>query len=150
MTPDEGNAVMSQGDIDAMISSATDIGSETPAPAQDQAAEPAAAATAEPAAPAASPDGAALTDVIERLAKLEAAISKLKKDGGGQDPALAKQVKALSAQVGEIAQHLPNTLGYGVRASFQCASCTAQGQVAAHVFCTQCGTETALGWWPQT
>lgn len=149
MTPDDGNAVMSQSDIDAMISSATDIGSETPAPAQVAPEEPAAAAPAEPAAPAAG-DGAALTDVIERLAKLEAAVSKLKKDGGGQGPALAKNVKALGVQLDEIAQHLPNTLGYGVRASFQCASCTAQGLVAARVFCTHCGTETALGWWAQT
>ena len=73
--------------------------------------------------------------------------------GGGQLQAqvnaLAQQLEALNSRMNEILEHLPNTLGYGARQTCQCGSCSAQGFVAARVFCTHCGTDTAIGWWPQ-
>ncbi len=135
---------MSQGDIDALVSSSTDIGGESPAAAPAAAAAPDVAQSA----PAASkPDDAGLADVVQRLSKLEAAVSKLGQEGGGQ--ALAQELKTVSARVEEIVQQLPNTLGYGLRSTFQCSSCGTQGLVAARILCTQCNTDTYAGWWPQ-
>jgi hypothetical protein len=151
VSPDE-NAVLSQGDIDALVSSSTEIGGETPASSQPQPAEPAPAAAPSGAqsAPAASqPNGSGLADVVQRLSKLEAAVSKMGQEGGGGQ-ALAQELKTLSARVEEILQHLPNTLGYGLRSTFQCSSCGTQGLVAARILCTQCNTDTYAGWWPQT
>ena len=54
-----------------------------------------------------------------------------------------------SVRLEELIQYLPNTLGYGVRASFVCGSCETQGLVGSRVTCTQCGTETWVGWWPE-
>ncbi len=143
MSPDEGNAVLSQSDIDGLMSSTSEIGGET---AESSTSPPPAAAPASEPAPAANGDG--LADVTARLAKLEAAVAKLSKGGGGADPALAKQVKELSKHMNEVLQNLPNTLGYGVHQTFKCPACSAQGTVAAHVMCTTCGGETAIGWWP--
>ena len=143
MSPDEENAVLSQDDIDGLVSSSTEIGGETAASSPPAAPEAAAGA----AAPAG--DGAGLGALTERLARLEAAVAKLTKDGGaGGSQELAQQVQALTKRVNDIFQHLPNTLGYGVHETFQCPACSAKGTVAAHVMCTQCGGETAIGWWP--
>ncbi len=142
MTADGENAVLTQADIDAMISDSP------PPPA------PAAEAEQEPAEPsphvtqvAATPGAAAASDLEQRVAKLEAA------RGDGQlqvqVETLTQQLQAVQGQLNEVLQHLPNTLGYGVRASFQCGACSAQGLVAARVYCTHCGTDTSLGWWPQ-
>ncbi len=160
MSPDNENAVMSQQDIDAMVSSASDIGGEAPAPAQAPVARPAAEAApgvrTEAAATAPGPDSPALADVAQRLARLEAAVARISQGGSGSGQLaanvqeLAQQLQAVTSQVNEIVQYLPNTLGYGVRSSFQCGSCGAQGLVATPVTCTHCGTQTAIGWWPQT
>jgi small-conductance mechanosensitive channel len=161
---DDGNAVLSQDNIDALVSATGGSDGETAAPAAappTQAAPPPAAPAAEPAAadpdpaPASGAGGPTLADVAQRLAKLEATVAKLSQNGGaGGQPdakvqALTKQLQALNGRVNEILQHLPNTLGYGARATFQCGACSAQGMIASHVMCTQCGTETVIGWWPQ-
>lgn len=142
-----------------MVTSATDIGDRAPTPAEPQAAQRATEASAvsgQPAgAEAPAANGTALADVVQRLARLEAAVSRMAQAGGagGQAqanvPALAQQLQALSGSVQEILQYLPNTLGYGVRATFQCRSCSAQKLVASSVLCTNCKTETWVGWWPQ-
>ena len=146
MSPDEENAVLSQADIDGLMSSTSEIGGET-AKSSESPPPAAAPAPASEVAPAAAANGDGLAEVTARLAKLEAAVARLSKGGGG-DPALAKQVKELSKQMNEVRQNLPNTLGYGVHQTFQCPACSAQGTVAAHVMCTTCGGETAIGWWP--
>ena len=142
MTADGENAVLTQADIDEMI------GESSPPPAPPAAADP------EPAESslhvtkvAATPGAAATSDLEQRVAKLEAA----KGDGQiqAQVQTLMQQLQAVQTQLNEVLQHLPNTLGYGVRASFQCGACSAQGLVAARVYCTHCGTDTSLGWWPQ-
>jgi hypothetical protein len=152
----DANSVMSQQDIDAMVASATEIGDQTSG--QPQAAQPAADASAtqpEPGSSAPHEADASLADVLQRLANLEASVAKLSRAGGtgGQAQpdvqALAQQVHALSRRVQEILEFLPKTLGYGVRASFTCRSCQAQGWVAGLVACTNCGAETWIGWWPQ-
>lgn len=149
MTADGDNAVLTQADIDAMLS-------DSPPSRAHAAAAPAKAAPQAPTAAAPSPQvtqvvavpgTTAAGDLEQRVAKLEAAL------GGGQlqaqVQALAQQLQALQSQVNEVLQHLPNTLGYGARASFQCGACSAQGLIAARVLCTHCGTETSIGWWPQ-
>ena len=142
MTADGENAVLTQADIDEMI------GDVSPPPAPAAAAEQEPAASSPPVTQvAASPGTAAASDLEQRVAKLEAAPG----DGQlqAQVQALTQQLQAVQGQLNEVLQHLPNTLGYGVRASFQCAACSAQGLVAARVLCTHCGTETSLGWWAQ-
>ncbi len=70
--------------------------------------------------------------------------------GAGQnDPviqALMQQVQALSAQMNQLMPHLQNSLGYGLRGSFQCGSCGTQGAVGSRVSCMHCGTESWIGW----
>ena len=149
MSPDNENAVLSQDDIDSLVGSSSDIDDQRPAPAQ-----PAAAAPASPKPASAGSAGAAPADIAQRLAKLEAAVSKVSQSKGGdlevKIEALAKQVEEIGGRVNEILQHLPNTMGYGVHETFQCGACGTQGLVAAHVMCTHCGTQTQLGWWAQT
>ncbi len=150
MSPDNENAVLSQDDIDSLVGSTSDIDDQKPVPAKPQAAQPAAAAPASPKPASGGAAGAAPADIAQRLAKLEAAVSKAGQSKGGELEALAKQVQEISSRVDEILQHLPNTMGYGVHETFQCGSCGTQGLVAAHVMCTHCGTQTQLGWWAQT
>ena len=158
---------MSQEEIDAMVASGTGSGGETPAaPAQEAAPAPAPAPPQEaaPAPISAAPGsafaaaalgapspppvaaGAAAADADQRLAGLEATVAQLAQ---ADTQALAQQVAALSARLEELIQYLPNTMGYGVRASFVCGSCEAEGLVGSRVTCTQCGTETWVGWWPE-
>ena len=144
MTADGDNAVLPQEDIDAMIGeSAPQVTQLAAAPAEQESAAPLTQVTQLPAAPGTTAAG----DLEQRVAKLEAA------PGDGQlqmqVQTLVQQLQAVQGQLNEVLQHLPDTLGYGVRASFQCGACSAQGLVAARVFCTHCGTETSLGWWPQ-
>jgi 3-oxoacyl-ACP reductase-like protein len=152
VSPDNEHAVLSQDDIDSLVGSTSDIDDQKPAPAQPAAAAPASPKLA--SAGAAGSAGAAPADIAQRLAKLEAAVSKASQSKGGElevkVDALAKQVQEISSRVNEILQHLPNTMGYGVHETFQCGACGTQGLVAAHVMCTHCGTQTQLGWWAQT
>lgn len=150
MSPDNENAVLSQDDIDSLVGSNSEIDGQKAAPAKQKADAP---ASAKPAG-AASSAGAVPAEIAQRLTKLEAAVSKVSQSKSGElegkVDALAKQVQEISKSVNEILQHLPNTMGYGVHETFQCGACGTQGLVAAHVMCTQCGTQTQLGWWAQT
>ena len=162
MSPHEDNTVLSQDDIDALFAQPP-AAAQPPAPA---ASAPAVAQAAPPAQSGARKGGPAFTvsaspqleggpsQLVQRVEKLEAALAQL--GWSGTDPllkatvdGLAQQLQALSAQVNEILQHLPNTLGYDARATFQCGSCGTHGYVASRVVCTHCGTDTYVGWWPQ-
>ncbi len=156
MSP-EDNTVLSQEDIDAMMPSAAPGGGDSSPPAEEASSpEPAVdpPAADPPAAAPAADGGAALAEVAQRLDRLEAAVGQISQAGGADGrveanmQTLAQHLQALSSRVEEIAQNLPNTLGYGARASFQCTSCSTQGAVASRVYCTHCGADTALGWWP--
>ena len=129
---------MSQEEIDALV------GSE-PDPLT-------AAAAAEPAPTLlVSADNSGMSAISQRLANLETAVATLQQStGGGQNDAviqaLNQQVQALNAQVNQLMPHLQNSLGYGLRGSFQCGSCGTQGAVGSRVSCMQCGTESWIGW----
>ncbi len=129
-----------------------------PAPAPAAVAAPEAAAPAPAPAPAGpaptlivSASGSDTPDISQRLANLEATVATLQQSaGGGQNDAviqaLSQQVQALSAQLAQLGQHLQNSLGFGLRGSFQCASCATQGAVGSRVSCMHCGTESWIGW----
>ena len=144
MSDDGENAVLTQDDIDALIAQRSP---SDDAPAQGPAPDSPPASGSQPTAQIipAVPGGEELAKLAPRVAKLEKALTQ----PGADVQALAQQVRALSARLEEILQHLPNTLGYGARSSFQCGGCGAQGYVASRVMCTHCNTETHIGWWPQ-
>ena len=60
--------------------------------------------------------------------------------------ALSQQVQMLTEQLNQLGQLLQNSLGFGLRASYQCGSCNTQGLVGSKVSCMQCGTESWIGW----
>jgi hypothetical protein len=137
----------------------------SPAPAQPPAAQqeapppatgPASVSAAPAAAAAPGPAAATLSGLVQRLEKLEGAVSRVGQSEGAsaqlqaQLGALANQLQVVNGRVDEILQHLPNTLGYGARETFTCGSCGAQGFVAVPIMCTHCRQQTWLGWWPQT
>ncbi len=178
------DGVMSQDEIDALVGADPDpLESAAAEPAPEAAApDPAPAAAAptiaapSPAAPAPAPaaaepapggpkpnlvipgDGSHSSDMIQRLASLEAVVATLQQSGGGgqddavvqalnqQVQALGQQVQALTDQLTQLGPHLQNSLGFGLRASFQCASCNTQGLVGSRVSCMRCGTESWIGW----
>ena len=147
--------VMSQEEIDALVGSEPDP--LTAAAAPEPAAPAAATVPAVPATPAPAPtimvsaDSSGMSDIAQRLASLEAAVATLRQSVGGDQndaviQALNQQVQALSAQVNQLMPHLQNSLGFGLRASFQCGSCGTQGAVGSRVSCMHCGTESWIGW----
>ncbi len=98
-----------------------------------------------------SADSSGTSDITQRLTSLEATVAALQQSaGGGQNDAaiqaLNQQVQALSAQMNQLVQHLQNSLGFGLRGSFQCGTCNAQGLVGSRVSCMHCGTESWIGW----
>ncbi len=160
MSPDEGNTVLTQDDIDSLIErTAAKDADEAPAP-QAEAAVAEASPEPEESKPkistvAASPGVNVSRDLADRIETLEAGLEKLS-GAGGADPklqetvtALTQQLQTLSGQVNEMLKHLPNTLGYGARETFQCGACQSKSNVASRVVCTSCNTETYIGWWPQ-
>ena len=146
--------VMSQEEIDALVGSEPDplTAAAAPEPA------PAAAAPAPtPIAPAPAPtllvpaDNSDMSAITQRLANLEATVAALQQSAGGGQydaviQALSQQVQALSTQLTQLGPHLQNSLGFGLRGSFQCGSCGTQGAVGSRVSCMHCGTESWIGW----
>ncbi len=53
-----------------------------------------------------------------------------------------KAIKALKAR-------LDGTPSAGLRASFKCTHCGAQGLLATYIKCTKCENATWWGWWPE-
>lgn len=164
--------VMSQEEIDALVGSEPDpltAAASAPEPALAAAAPatPAKDPTPAPAPPAAAPtpivpvtpaptlivaaENSATSDFAQRLASLEATVATLQQSAGsGQNDAaiqtLSQQVQTLSAQMNELVQHLQNSLGFGLRSSFQCGTCSTQGKVGSRVSCMHCGAESWIGW----
>ncbi len=162
--------VMSQEEIDALVGSepdpltaggAPEAAAPAPAPAAPAPAPapaPVAAPVAAPAAPTpitptivVSASGSDAPDIAQRLTSLEATVAALQQNaGGGQNDAtvqaLSQQVQALTAQLTQLGTHLQNSLGFGLRGSFQCGTCGTQGAVGSRVSCMHCGTESWIGW----
>lgn len=146
------NEVMSQDEIDALV------GPEPNplTPAADPAPAPAPAAPAGPVPTLmVSADSSGKSDLAQRLTSLEATVAALQQSVGGSQndaviQALSQQVQALSAQLAQLGPNLQNSLGFGLRGSFQCGSCSTQGAVGSRVSCMHCGTESWIGWSEQS
>ena len=152
MSSDASNSVLTQDDIDAMVKSTpadappprvTVVAGSDPPPPQVKVTAASEAPTADPDPAAAAPDPAAAAETPP------AATAGGDAQMQAQIQALTQYVQALSARMDEILQQLPNTLGYGVRTTFQCNTCGTCGNVASRVVCTSCNTDTFIGWRPQ-
>ncbi len=172
------NKVLSQEEIDAMLSGGSSDGGDSsdaaePAAAPDAASAP--AAVAEPAPPPAAAPAPAVAPVAalpddtkdmlnrmsERLETLGAAMERIAQLERGltetnsavrlmhQDmQMMAGQVQLVSSRVEGILSNLKATLGYRAQNTYVCASCQTKGEVAAQVKCTHCGQTNWWGWWP--
>ncbi len=182
---DDGT-VLPQESIDALFKKATgqDIASPpaaaataTPPPAPSEPAPPPAppapveatpvAPPPPPPAPIASQDPAlpalqaTVNGLAQQMARLEASVAQLGKDGGGDATAAARQMsqrldgitrhlKKMDGQVGTISKSLEATPDYAARKDFTCSSCGSHGFLAVPMKCTGCGSEGWWGWWPPT
>lgn len=164
----DSDQVLSQAEIDAMLNvGGGDLQAAAqappPPPPQPVAEEPAPAPPAPPTPPA-SPSTAGLgqdeiQSLSQRIAGLEESVlrldSKAEPDSGPSFQQLSQQLQQLYADLQEIngkvdsmMETLQATVGYGVRTVFACKSCESQGNVAARLTCTSCGTEEWWGWFP--
>jgi hypothetical protein len=104
----------------------------------------------------------ALAELKERIGRMEADIGGViarekMMSGSSSDLAelkerteqLAASFASLTGGIQTVSQHLDGTPGYGAKSTFVCAHCQTQGKVAVPATCTQCGTQTWLGWFPQ-
>jgi len=162
MSPPGDNPTLSQEDIEALISESFHEPEPLPgqAPAQvpqtPQASQPAPPRVRAEATTAGRPiTGSDLTGLIERIDRLEKALSRI--EGSEQAIRLlqahvdivSKESSALVAQLGDIPQHMRGTMGYRLREVFGCGSCGAKGTVASRIMCTSCHKESWWGWWPK-
>ena len=151
---DQSDQVLSQAEIDALLNG-TSVTEDVPPPA---AAQPKAAAPppqpAPPVATATPPSGNAgdLSQLAERLARVEAAINQ-----NGNASALQETVTRLQQSLSELAGQLQamgtglqGTVGYAAHENFVCSTCSEKGLVAARLTCTSCGSENWWGWYPPT
>ncbi len=139
----EDDKVLSQSEIDAMLS-----GEAAPA-----------SAVAEPP-PAPAPAAEAPPPVEQAVETLPAspgpgAPPSGFSPGGGDTGQLQQQVQQLTAQLQDLAgkvdgiiSGLQATVGFNAQGTFTCNSCSAHGLVAARLTCTSCGTEDWWGWFP--
>lgn len=152
MTEGDENRVLSQEDIDALVSAAASGGPE-PQPAAPAPPPPSPSGTPQ-ASPPPAPAGD-LAEIVRRLERLEEALSG--PGGAGSNlrrlqayiDTFGRDLQALNQRLDALTRHLAATLGYRLRESFRCRSCGAQGQVAARVKCTYCDKEIWWGWWPK-
>ena len=94
-----------------------------------------------------------LPGLTERLAGVENSLGKFEQYGEAMGAALvasrqfnAERSKVIVSQIRDITRGLQNTLGYNIKRNFKCQSCSANGSVAIHVKCTECGKENWWGW----
>ena len=94
-----------------------------------------------------------LPGLTERLAGVENSLGKFEQYGEAMGAALvagrqfnAERSKVIVSHIRDITRGLQNTLGYNIKRDFKCQSCSANGSVAIHVKCTQCGKENWWGW----
>ncbi|MGQ9572105.1 MAG: HD-GYP domain-containing protein [Dehalococcoidia bacterium] len=96
-----------------------------------------------------------LTDVIQRIEKLEEALSRLEQCEStarllqADVDALAKRLEVVGRRLNGIPEHLQSTVGYRLRDVFECEACGSKGMVAARIICTECRGESWWGWWPK-
>ena len=165
------NRVLTQADIDAMLSAQTEAAAEQqleePEPpvlvVKQEASAPAELAGNASSAKDLGPILSAVANITERLEKiegvadkvsqLEKAVSQMSATASGpkgQSPQqTVEQLQALSNRVEEVWGYLKDTLGYRAKQTFTCGSCGQQGTVATPIKCTKCGKQNWWGWWPK-
>ena len=103
-----------------------------------------------------------VSDLAQRVAKIEAAMGRLEelqktvKDATAilrKQPrdfqSVVNELQEVSAQVEEISEKLRSTPVYDIGESFQCNVCGSHGLVAIRVKCTGCEQENWWGWWSE-
>ena len=159
--------ILSQEEIDAMLSGGAGGTPSAPAAEEPAAAPPPPTVKQVPVSPqpaAAGPDPATkmmldklaekLEDfgaALERINQLEKAISETNsaiRQMRADFQTFGGQTQLINSKVDGILANLKTTLGYRAQKTFTCNSCRAKGQVAAKVKCTECGQENWWGWWP--
>jgi hypothetical protein len=152
----ESDQVLSQSEIDALLSGdpiQADPAPESPPAAVAQPAAPAAAAA--PAAPVSTGASSAnIAYITERVVRLEVTVSQM--GGSGQGSAqleatvgqLQTSLLELTTQLQTISAGLQGTVGYAAHENFVCTTCSSPGLVAAKLNCTSCGSENWWGWYP--
>ncbi len=119
---------------------------------------PAPVASQDPALPALQ---ATVNGLAQQMARLEASVAQLGKDGGGDATAAVRQMsqrldgitrhlKKMDGRVDTISKSLEATPDYAARKNFTCSSCGSHGFLAVPLKCTGCGREGWWGWWPPT
>jgi hypothetical protein len=98
--------------------------------------------------------GIELDDLLRRIEKLEAALTRAEEDVAASRlleanvRALVQEVRAVGSRVDRIAQALSGSIGYRMRDVFECDACGSKGNVAGRIVCTSCRRESWWGWWP--
>lgn len=62
--------------------------------------------------------------------------------------AMVQHLNSMNTYIQNIREEAQATPGHGLRKTFVCEHCAAQGAVAAKIQCTSCGDESWWGWWP--
>ncbi len=163
-----GDQVLTQADIDALLSGKPATAPPPPAPVQAAAPAPPvyqAPAPQPPPPAAAAPSmgaGDALRGTVDqlgaRLRAVEEAVGRLSSQPGtaGGAPSastdtvrqLQQQLQALNDTMNTVLASLPNTVGFRAHETFVCSECNTQGLVATRLNCTACGKENWWGWFP--
>jgi len=80
----------------------------------------------------------ALADVNETLESLPEKVDEAMNDA-----------RDVGERLGVISGNLQTTIGFNIRKTFRCESCGSSGYVASQVTCSNCGTGSWWGWWPE-
>lgn len=153
----DGDKVLSQADIDAMLSAGAQ-GQATPAEtATESLPEPTVREPAkQPEAPPPQTEfiQAEIARMSQQLERLEESIAQVGRqqrmapDAGDAVRQLEESLQAVNSKVDSIIEDLQSTVGYRMRAKFVCDSCGSQGHVASRFTCTSCLKEDLWGWFP--
>ncbi len=142
----DSDQVLTQEEIDAMLSGS--VPAAAPAAEPVQAAPlgppPAAPPAATQAPPTPNPPQPGPSAGGERLDLLEQSLAGV----DNMVRQLQQTVQELTAQLQLVTKNLEGTIGMAAHDSFSCSSCQTIGQVAARLTCTSCGTENWWGWYP--
>lgn len=98
-------------------------------------------------------DAEALNALAARIERLEAALAESNNSImqiHQEYQTFSTQVQLMGSRLEGVLDNLKSTLGYRAQKTFTCASCEADGNVAAKVKCTSCGKENWWGWWPES
>lgn len=95
-------------------------------------------------------------DGNEKIEQLEETIASMKDTIDTLKPMTDDVRKAIDSsteinkRMDVISGNLQATMGYGIQKAFRCDSCGTGGYVTTQVVCSNCGTESWWGWWPQS